>query len=51
MKFGKMDSKMLSVIGMAVTVLGALLSFVGDSITSKANDDHIRELVREEIGK
>ena len=49
MKLGKMDSKTLSVIGMAVTVLGALLSFVGDNITSAANDDHIREIVREEM--
>ena len=51
MKFGKFDSKTMSAIGMAITVLGALLSFIGDNLTTAANDDHIRELIHEETRK
>ena len=51
MKFGKFDSKTMSAIGMTITVLGALFSFIGDNLTTAANDDHIRELIREETRK
>lgn len=49
MKFGKFnfDTKTLGTIGMCVTMIGTLLGLIGDSLQSKAADDHIREIAQE----